>query len=909
MATAARTKNKEAKSPLVAKPLPPDLPYWEIYDGIVFLKNGDVEFGIALPTIPDAYLTNDVRLRILEGLSSIIENLPEKARLRFYYELRPASLEPIADYVRVKNARSEMAKRMYRERAKKALKEAVEGRRLSVSVYMTVHLPGMIIPNVGNVLGDLYNRIRIGLGLPPRGKVSSPLYKEEIEQVVFNVRQILGNYLAIYQDLGIAARKMTTDEVYTVIHRWLNDEALVQYRYGPPLTAEVWESNPDVKPLTESVVETPIYGTLLSNLYKLFPDGRKRFLGMYELTSPPRRALWDVLGNLIFPAPMFVVVDVYKMDQEAIKLRLNRAFSRKYRASNRVDEAPEASDVIQSEQVFAALKKAELGEHFVEFSMTLGFWGDSLEEMKKLERLYEGTLKAPPFGGYFRKLGEQLIYPYMNILPFSGRRQDMRFVTLSGSAAYYIVNIGPWDRLKDGTKPTALLSNRYYGLVPVDIFDPKQRSWNMVLVGSSGGGKTFSALYLISEMVATREETEVIIVDKKGDYRTWIELMGGEVIDIAPGSDTSINMFDIDKTFYEEFPVDIPGEEKLGFLQRMFHILLQRPNDPNLALKEQIWLEAVRIAYKARLDALNDETGKDIGYHLEIPTLQDVVGAIGTVESIGKTALSDEQKIIARQLSTELSVWLSGPLASFLNAPTRLKGEHAKIVYFNLEGLDRLRSDTYMALALALISERIYSRLMRSPRNVPKLIIFDEAHALFKQKEAADIIVDLYRRGRSYGASIWTLTQTIAEYKGPYVQGLLDTTSVFAFVNSTGQAQSIKEVLNVVPPDVAEEAERLERRKGVFGELLYIILGEGGEVVGDVLRITPTPFDYWLFTSNHEEVAKRTALAKEKGSMYKALVELAKLKEGEDEWDRLLHLVVQGETDPTVLRKALRRQE
>ncbi len=371
--------------------------------------------------------------------------------------------------------------------------------------------------------------------------------------------------------------------------------------------------------------------------------------------------------------------------------------------------------------------------------------------------------------------------------------------------------------------------------------------------------------------------------------------MGGNVIDIAPGSGVTVNMFDLDQTFYRERPA-LPPERKLAFLQGMFHILLGKPNDPHIALKQQLWLEAVRVAYGAGTDVEYDGQGREVGYSVRVPILGQVIDTIRNLDAVGGNSLTAEQKVVARELATELSSWLMGPMASFLNGPTNLKGDNARIVYFNLAGVGSLNVDIYMTLALALISERIYGRLERAPRNVKKFIVFDEAHALFKVKEAADMVVDLYRRARSYGASVWTLTQTIREYRGPNAQGIIETTNIFLFVNSKGQAEDIHEVLKV-PLPVGQTAANLQQVKGLFNEMLYILYDQSGGIQGDVLRIYPTPWDYWLFTSHHEEVARRNALVGEMGGdMYKAIAKLAKLDTQSDYWvERLMEGAEVGE--------------
>jgi conjugal transfer ATP-binding protein TraC len=166
------------------------------------------------------------------------------------------------------------------------------------------------------------------------------------------------------------------------------------------------------------------------------------------------------------------------------------------------------------------------------------------------------------------------------------------------------------------------------------------------------------------------------------------------------------------------------------------------------------------------------------------------------------------------------------------------------------------------------------------------------------------MVVDLYRRARSYGAAVWTLTQTISEYRGAYTAGIIETTNIFMFVNSKGQGEAIHEVLGV-PLAVGRAAERLRLEKGVYNELLYILYDQSGGIQGDVFRIYPTRWDYWLFTSHHEEVARRQAMAKQHGSLYKAIAKLANLDASDD---GVVELVKEGRTRAEEIATLLRQE-
>ena len=203
-------------------------------------------------------------------------------------------------------------------------------------------------------------------------------------------------------------------------------------------------------------------------------------------------------------------------------------------------------------------------------------------------------------------------------------------------------------------------------------------------------------------------------------------------------------------------------------------------------------------------------------------------------------------------------------MGRFLDGKTNVVMGDNPVVYFDIAGFDAFDDPRVTALGISLIAQLIYDRLNRRPRGRKKLILFDEAHAVFKIEASAALVTDLYRRARSYGAGVWTITQSIADYQGPYVKGVLDSTSIFMILRVPKQEELVVETLGL-PEELVDYLATLERRNGEWSELLYFLRGEDSRLQGDILRIAPTPLDYWAFTSSAQDVARRRAMEAERG--------------------------------------------
>lgn len=865
--------------------LTPLLPYWHIEDGFVVLKDGSYEIGVLLEPGPDIYKDFAQREQAVSALVSAISAMPDESRARLHISSVEASIEPIRQYLQTKVNPDPLFRRMALEKAKLHLKEALAGRRLTWQFILTVHVPNRERVAGGNFLTIFLNRLRQSIGgAQAKGVEFTPMSPDEWEKLRRDATSLLNTLSYALQASGFKARPLKRNEIFTAIYSWFNHPPREALEYTPPrefwLPGEPVRKRLDPQTTRRQVARTPIWNLLSRGFYKYDPgrDEYQEWVGGYEMEAPPTATEWGMLADLFAANPMEIVVDLVKLPKQQVVERLSKILARSYR-SNTSGDTPEASSLVREGTVLKLLMQLESGETAWEIGLQVYLKARGIENLEKALERYQANVEL--FPGKLRPLREGVFYPYLNSAPFSGGKIRRRFIAAGINAAHFLALASPWTREGDKAKVVSLLSNRFLGFTYVDPFDPSARAWNAVVVGSTGAGKTFTMLSLIAEAYASHQDgVEIIIVDKKGDYAPFVKMLRGSVVDIAPGSGASINMFAPEpdpKTGLLPRELD---EEHQAFLQRIFHILYAG-NSQDLALKEQLWLEACRMAYRAHVEEEYTEDGQVATYRVTPPTFSEVLNTLRSLDTLGRDTLDPVQKAVARGLATELGTWTKGPLASFLDRQTSLP-DRGNVIYYNLAGIDAFKDDRVMALALALISKRIYDRLNRSPRGRRKIIVFDEAHALFKIKEAADLVVDLYRRARSYGAAIWTATQTIEEYRSPYVQGLLENTQIFMILNSTRQGKNLVEVLQL-PDVVGQLAENLVRGQG-YNEMLYLLQGSDGKVRGDIVRITPSPYEYWLFTSDAQEAARREEAARRNGgSLVRAIEELAGVDPEEDE--------------------------
>ena len=143
----------------------------------------------------------------------------------------------------------------------------------------------------------------------------------------------------------------------------------------------------------------------------------------------------------------------------------------------------------------------------------------------------------------------QAVMPFLSI-PASLEKKSRRNVLTSGAASTYLFTS---FEMSDDTG-VLLGVNRYNNsLCIVDLFNTKMhKNANLVLLGTSGAGKTFTMQLLALRMRMRGIQCFIIAPIKGHEFRRACDRIGGEFIRIAPGSPHCINIMEIRHTLSPE---------------------------------------------------------------------------------------------------------------------------------------------------------------------------------------------------------------------------------------------------------------------------------------------------------------------------------------------------------------------
>jgi len=251
------------------------------------------------------------------------------------------------------------------------------------------------------------------------------------------------------------------------------------------------------------------------------------------------------------------------------------------------------------------------------------------------------------------------------------------------------------------------------------------------IMGQPGYGKSFAAKQEIFATAIAHSDDNILIIDPKGEY-TWItHELGGTVIDLAAGSNSHINLFDLNASYSPDGtdPVIFKSE----FITSTLAALLgERAITPRAkSIIDRTVAECFRICKRR---------GKG-----EMPTL-----------TMFWQLLKDTDDGTARDLADDLEIYVKGSLRTFAY-PTNVDLS-ARIIDVNMK---RLTGE--LALFGQLVTlDCFWNRVTKNnDAAVRTWLYIDEAQNFFKSEAALNYFTKCWAEGRSYGLIPTGITQNI----------------------------------------------------------------------------------------------------------------------------------------------------
>ena len=639
-------------------------------------------------------------------------------------------------------------------------------------------------------------------------------YTETLDVLFQNVDMLSSSF----QSSGLETQTLTKEELIGGVYRFLNPKRSksdptpkILESTDPELDREVldqeeWLSN-------YSPREQLVFGDLILGMNQFTLDST--YHRIITLKTLPETTFAGQLSNFLrlpFHYDLILSVEVPPQADEMAKLQQKRkmAHSMAITHGGRASDLESESKLSSTEELIREL--LESGQRIYAAQMIVILKAPATElGNKKLNRQAREVLSRyralQGAEGLEETVGAWKIVK--NALPGAPLLLERARKIKTNNLADFLPVYGPREGDRD---PVVVFRNRLNGLVSFNPFDPGLTNYNSLVTGSSGAGKSFlNNCILMQELV---RDQRVFIIDIGGSYKKLTEALGGQYLEVNLTDDYKLNPFHIPDASIE------PTSEKIKSLLAIIELMVSEDENTKLPKLDRVLLE------KAVIELYDEKRVRKT-----IPTLSDLVEKLEKSEDV-------QLKTMAKLLYS----WTGDrPFGKLLDGQGSLRTD-AKICTFDLKGLSKY--EDLQAVMTLIITGFILTEVDRD-KTCRKRIILDEAWQLLKSKSSANFMEYCARTLRKSGAGITFITQGVDEIVnsaiGPAIIGCTSTKFVLL---QTGDSKVLADALKLNGQQSAL-VQSLVQKKGEFSEAFMI---EG--VHRQVVRICPSPFEYWLSTSD-----------------------------------------------------------
>ena len=493
---------------------------------------------------------------------------------------------------------------------------------------------------------------------------------------------------------------------------------------------------------------------------------------------------------------------IHKENAESIQRRLQFELkSNRIKQKSTDDISTDYEDILSTLESGYYIKQALAnGDDFCYISTMVTIYADSPEELN--DRFREMRAYCIRNDMDLRRCTFQQLEAFQATVPSSPLNKSLFRKSRRNIMASQLGSCYPFTAYELCDKGGVFLgiNSRYGSPVFINMFDTaKYQNANMMIFGPSGSGKTYTLLCLLLRMRQKGTQVYIIAPLKGFEFYRACKAIGGQVIQIAPGSTQNINIMEIrkkdtgDSDLIDGVPEGARGSilvNKIQQLHRFFSLLV-----PDMsAIEKQILDEALvktygRFGITSRNKSLYASDGS--GKYKEMPVLADLHKDLGEAGDDGK------------RMYNLLTRFVSGSAKSF-SQPTNVNLNN-KFVVVDVSFLTEELLPIGMFIALDYILDKA-----QEDRTKRKIIAVDEMWKLMKaSKLSAEFVVEVFKIIRGYAGSAIGATQDLSD--------LLANESGAAIINNSKiklllpmdrqEAEAVSRIIDLT----SEEVKQLKR--------------------------------------------------------------------------------------------------
>ena len=481
------------------------------------------------------------------------------------------------------------------------------------------------------------------------------------------------------------------------------------------------------------------------------------------------------------------------IDKVAQRIRLNRT-----KLKGMQDTSTDYEELQNSIQAGYFIKNgiANYNEDLFYLSVFLTISAQTLEELQWRKHQMIDLLKSMDIFVSECKVQQEAalrsVMPFLQIDP-ALEKKSRRNVLTSGAASTY-----PFCSFEMSDDNGVLLgvNRNNNSLCIVDLFNTKiHKNANLVLLGTSGAGKTFTMQLLALRMRMRGIQCFIVAPIKGHEFRRACNHIGGEYIRLAPGSPHCINIMEvrhvtspemelIDEIGYGE--TDSLLARKIQQLLTFFGLLI-----PDMTNEEEQMLDEALIKTYQEFGIThdNDSVFADPKAAEPHPKKMPILGDLHK---------HLQENPMTRRLAAIVSRFVTGSAQSF-NRQTNVDLSN-KYIVLDLSELKGKLLPVGMFIALDYVWDQI-----KADRTKRKAIFIDEIWQLIgasSTRMAAEFCLEIFKVIRGFGGAAVAATQDLSDFfgleDGKYGRAIINNSKNKIILNlETDEARTVQETLKL----------------------------------------------------------------------------------------------------------------
>ena len=777
------------------------IPFWHFDHGLMIYADGSIGGGFKLTGTDIACLPSEETNQFLRKVENLIVSAEEGLKLQLFYRLSPSVSTMLGQHIEISKEAPEVYSPISDARVSFIKQRESNNQFFVPEIYLFVRSEGFT-----------YKKQKLWEASKKFESVALTEYQAHRDKFERSLKQIESSLVSTRMN----PKKLTEKEWFDLCFDYLNKSRVEKLG-----RSELREGS--------DLFDPSIGSQLTLSDVEVFRDhlkiGDYLFRAITLKTLPEGATYSSMIEELTSSVPFhfWISQNIHILDQtkEREKLELKRRVAHSMASgSQNVSDLESESKLSDIEGLLRELMEGS--ERLVSMDFNVIIWGKTSEELNdKSDEILKGFRAMGQAEGVVETLPSFDVF--MESMPSTC--SGIRHIKMKSSNSAHLLPV--FSAWKGSQKPVCLIPNREGSLFALDPFSKELPSWNGLVFGGSGSGKSFTLCQLMLMFYGQKPTPRIFWIDNGASSKRLLEVLDGEFVDLNLESGIRINVFDLPEGETK------PSSAKIKLILAVLELILKDPEQKSLGKRDKAILEEQILLCYTKVED-------------RIPQLGDLRQLL---QNHPEKAMKDFAQILFSWCGeTAYGKMLDG------HSTINLEKDLVTIEVLGLSNHPELK-DILLLLLTSYIQDAAAADLA-----TPYLLICDEAERFFKSGELAkQFIITCYRTWRKYNAGIWCLSQNYRDFLAdPEIRDALMPNAPTAIILRQRKIDwsDFKSTFDFNDAQV-NAIKSLEVVKGAYSE--FFLLQDENQTV---LRMIPEPLSYWICTSDGNDKTKILELEK-----------------------------------------------